>query len=123
MVRLGGLYARSGIALLFLGVTLLIVANLVLYTHSHVTPQGQIITHAHPVSGACGGGDIPEHGHSAELLYQIQTLQLLAYSWLYAFHWAPICRVVYVELPQVVEWPSGACTVRLPARSPPLALH
>lgn len=123
MVRLSGLYARSGIALLFLGVTLLIVANLVLYTHSHVTPQGQIITHAHPVSGACGGGDIPEHSHSAELLYQIQTLQLLAYSWLYAFHWASICRVVYVELPQVVECPSGACTVRLPARSPPLALH
>lgn len=72
---------------LFLGVSLWGVANQLLFMHSHVTPSGRLIAHAHPVERAGDGGRAPEHQRSAFALYVVSSLLVLAGVQWYRFGW------------------------------------
>lgn len=74
-------YAVSAaISSLFLGIALCMVANFVLYTHTHITKHGQLITHAHPFAKDAQGNPIEEgriQDTASFLINALQTLVLL----------------------------------------------
>ncbi len=41
----------------------MLIVNQVLYVHTHILPDGEVITHSHPFSRSGGNGSNPGHHH------------------------------------------------------------
>ncbi|MEA3494845.1 MAG: hypothetical protein U9R42_02300 [Bacteroidota bacterium] len=65
------------ISYLLLAGFILFLFNNVIFFHSHILPNGEIITHAHPFSKKTDSQPFKSHHHSKEDLVFIQNLQLL----------------------------------------------
>ena len=102
----------AAISSLFLGIALCMVANFVLYTHTHITKHGQLITHAQ-------GNPIEEGEDSDTASFLINALQTLVLVEPYK----PLLTscVRWVESP--LHWSEGdeclGYTCGLACRAPP----
>jgi len=54
-----------------------LLLNQVLYTHTHVLPDGSIVSHSHPFDKAQESKQAGSHQHSTLELFLLQNLQLL----------------------------------------------
>ncbi|MGY6543407.1 hypothetical protein [Arthrospiribacter ruber] len=60
-----------------------ILANGVLFFHSHELENGKIITHAHPVLASIESEDPTDHGHTE---MELIILDLIAHGEYFAYH-------------------------------------
>lgn len=70
-------------SLLSLALMLSILANGVLFFHSHELENGKIITHAHPILLEEESDDPTDHGHTE---MELIILDLIAHGEYFAFH-------------------------------------
>ena len=78
------LYKRITLAMLILVMGCLLV-NQALYTHTHVLPDGSIVSHAHPFSKNAGCNKSTSHQHSSSELFLLNLLDVLILCAIAAF--------------------------------------
>ncbi|MBE9517401.1 MAG: hypothetical protein IMY68_02490 [Bacteroidetes bacterium] len=78
------LYKRITLAMIILVMGCLLV-NQALYTHTHVMPDGSIVSHAHPFSKNAGCNKNTTHQHSSAELFLLYLLNVLILCALAAF--------------------------------------
>lgn len=64
------------LALLLIAVFSCQIYNKTVYTHSHKTVDGRIITHAHPFSKAADSTPFKSHQHSQIELFLLESLEI-----------------------------------------------
>jgi len=70
------LYKKITVALLILVMGSLLV-NQALYTHTHVMPDGSIVSHAHPFSKNAGCNKNSTHQHSSAEFFLLDLMEVL----------------------------------------------
>ena len=69
--------AKSIITNLLLLAFLFQVYNRVIYTHTHILPNGLIINHAHPYNKTNYPGPVTSHSHTREQILMFSLVELL----------------------------------------------
>ncbi|WP_462317569.1 hypothetical protein [Marinilabilia sp.] len=64
-------------ALFMIAATSLLIVNKALYTHTHITKEGQIIAHSHPFKQETGNNSGTGHQHTSVQFHFLDNLQLL----------------------------------------------
>jgi hypothetical protein len=67
----------KSVAFLLAGIMIIMVANIVIFTHSHLLPGGQIISHAHPYDKTGDTKPFKSHNHSKEEILFFRNIQIL----------------------------------------------
>jgi hypothetical protein len=68
----------ANLTLIFFGILFLVqVLNKAVFTHSHLTPDGRLITHAHPFDKANDNQPVKSHYHSLAETVVLQQLELI----------------------------------------------
>jgi hypothetical protein len=63
----------------------MLVLNNIIFIHSHILPNGRIITHAHPYNPWKDSSSKAMHSHSANEFIHLSHLQILFLSSLFSF--------------------------------------
>ncbi|PWD98053.1 hypothetical protein [Marinilabilia rubra] len=63
-------------ALLMIAAMSLLILNKALFTHTHITKGGQIISHSHPFKPETGNNSPAAHQHTAVQFHLLDNLQL-----------------------------------------------
>jgi len=77
-------FKRITLAMLILVMGGLLV-NQALYTHTHVMPDGSIVSHAHPFSKNAGCNKNTTHQHSSAELFLLNLVDVLIFCAIAAF--------------------------------------
>lgn len=110
---------RKIVALLMLSVVCILLANKIIFTHSHRTIDGIIITHYHPFNKSNDTEPFKSHHHSNAEFYVLENLKIFLPSVIFYFAFITLfISVDYIFYKPVFHTQED---IKLPSyRAPPL---
>jgi hypothetical protein len=97
-----------------------LIANNVMFMHSHYLSDGTIITHAHPFKKSADSEPIPVHSHSKAELLILENLQVLIFFFFTLLGWSFI-SLTYLNAITLSRIPANHLFVSN-GRSPPVPI-